>query len=252
MRTILTVLYVANFLFWGSPVLGVVWIISRFKKDKTKTDLFQLRMVQWAFRCVMFFSGVKLKVYHHELVPTGEPVMYIGNHRSIFDIVTTYSLCPELTGYISKDNVGKVPLLGLYMKRLHCLFLVRDDMKQSMKVIIDAINLVKAGISVCVFPEGTRNKNQEDKTEVLDFKEGSFKIATKTGCKIVPMAITGSADIMENHFPWIKSGTVTVTYGEPIDPKSLSKEEQKFIGSYCQKIVSDMVKNAYAKLEEDK
>jgi 1-acyl-sn-glycerol-3-phosphate acyltransferase len=247
MRTILAVVFVFFYLLLGLPVLGVEWIISKF--NKRAADISQLRNVQWAFRCVLFLSGVKVQVNGRENVPKGEAVLYVGNHRSIFDIVATYPQCEDLTGYIAKDSVRKVPVLGLWMKRLYCLFLVRDDMKQGMKVILEAIERVKSGISICIFPEGTRNKDQEDSLSLLPFKEGSFKIATKTGCRIVPMAITGSADVFENHFPWIHKGTITITYGAPIDPKALDKETQKKLGAYCQKAVEDLLREAAKKAE---
>lgn len=239
MRTIFAVLYVFLFLVLGLPVLGLMWIIGKF--NAPWADIAQLRIVQWAFRCVYKISGVKLTVNGMENVPTDEAVLFIGNHRSFFDIVITYTLCPGLTGYISKKSVKKVPILWIWMKRLHCLFLDRDDLKEGLKIILTAIDKVKAGISICVFPEGTRNKDQENPTSVLPFKEGTFKIASKTGCKIIPMAITGSADVLENHFPWVKSTKVTVTYGTPIDPKSLSKEELKHLGAYCHDVIENML-----------
>ena len=144
----------------------------------------QLRIVQWGFRCVSFLSGIKLTVKGEENVPTDQPVLYIGNHRSFFDIVVTYARCPGLTGYISKDGVNKVPILGLWMRRLYCLFLDRKDLKQGLKVILTAIDQVKSGISICIFPEGTRNKDAEHPDTLLPFKEGSFKIAQKTKCPI--------------------------------------------------------------------
>lgn len=239
MRTILVVLYVFFFLLFSLPVLGIEWIVSRF--DRQRADIHTLRMVQWGFRCVMFISGVKLTINGIENVPKDEAVLYIGNHRSIFDIVTTYSLCPSPTGYIAKNGVNKVPVLGLVMKRIYCLFLDRNDIKQGMKTILTAIDYVNNGVSICIFPEGTRNKENSDLTSLLPFKEGSFKIAQKTGCRIIPMAITGTADIFENHFPWIHKGSVTVTYGKPIDLSELDKAIQKKPGSYCQQIVSDML-----------
>lgn len=99
------------------------------------------------------FGGVHLTVEGKEHVPTDQAVLYIGNHRSIFDIVITYAQCPNLTGYISKDGVNKVPLLGIWMRRLYCLFLDRKDLKQGLKTILTAIDQVKSGISICIFPE---------------------------------------------------------------------------------------------------
>ncbi|MDD6156792.1 MAG: lysophospholipid acyltransferase family protein [Lachnospiraceae bacterium] len=241
-RTILIYAFFFFYLLLGLPVLAVEWVISKF--NQRLADIRRLRMVQWAFRSILFIGGIKVNVTGCENVPENEAVLYIGNHRSIFDIIVTYPQCRNLTGYIAKKSVKKVPGLRLWMKRLYCLFLDRDDIKQSMKVILDAIELIKRGISVCVFPEGTRNKNRERPDELLQFKEGTFKIAQKTGCKIIPMAILGTDDIFENHLPWIHKGDVQVIYGEPIVIADLEKEDQKHLGAYCQRVVSEMIKNA--------
>lgn len=241
MRTIITVLYIFLFLILGLPVLGIEWIISKF--NKAHADMVQLRIVQWGLKCVAFISGVKLTVIGEENVPMDEPVLYIGNHRSFFDVVVTYARCPGLTGYIAKDGVNKVPIFRIWMKRLHCIFLKRDDMKEGLKVILKAIEYVKSGISICIFPEGTRNKDKDNPTSLLPFKEGSFKIASKTGCKIVPMALIGTADILENHFPWIHSTDIKLIYGEPIDVSALDKDQQKHVGAYCQTVVEELIRN---------
>ena len=241
MRTIITVLYILLFLILGLPVLGIEWIISKF--NKAHADMVQLRIVQWGLKCVAFISGVKLTVIGEENVPRDEPVLYIGNHRSFFDVVVTYARCPGLTGYIAKDGVNKVPIFRIWMKRLHCIFLKRDDMKEGLKVILKAIEYVKSGISICIFPEGTRNKDRDNPTSLLPFKEGSFKIAIKTGCKIVPMALIGTADILENHFPWIHSTDIKLIYGEPIDVSALDKDQQKHVGAYCQTVVEELIRS---------
>ncbi|MDY2912048.1 MAG: lysophospholipid acyltransferase family protein [Agathobacter sp.] len=241
MRTIITVLYIFLFLILGLPVLGIEWIISKF--NKAHADMVQLRIVQWGLKCVAFISGVKLTVIGEENVPRDEPVLYIGNHRSFFDVVVTYARCPGLTGYIAKDGVNKVPIFRIWMKRLHCIFLKRDDMKEGLKVILKAIEYVKSGISICIFPEGTRNKDRDNPTSLLPFKEGSFKIASKTGCKIVPMALIGTADILENHFPWIHSTDIKLIYGEPIDVSDLDKDQQKHVGAYCQTVVEELIRS---------
>lgn len=241
MRTIITVLYIFLFLILGLPVLGIEWIISKF--NKAHADMVQLRIVQWGLKCVAFISGVKLTVIGEENVPMDEPVLYIGNHRSFFDVVVTYARCPGLTGYIAKDGVNKVPIFRIWMKRLHCIFLKRDDMKEGLKVILKAIEYVKSGISICIFPEGTRNKDKDNPTSLLPFKEGSFKIAIKTGCKIVPMALIGTADILENHFPWIHSTDIKLIYGEPIDVSALDKDQQKHVGAYCQTVVEELIRS---------
>lgn len=240
MRTVLVVLYVFFFLVLGIPVLIVDYFVH--KVNPKLSDICQLRIVQWGFRCVSFLSSVRLTVIGEENVPKDQAVLYIGNHRSFYDIILTYARCPGPTGYISKDGVNKVPILGIVMRRLHCLFLDRNDLKQGLKVILTAIEKVKSGISICVFPEGTRNKDRENPESLLPFREGTFKIAQKTGCPIVPMALLGTADVFENHFPWIRRANVTLIYGRPIHVQELEKDDQKHLGAYCQNVIQDMLK----------
>ena len=237
-RIILALLFLILFLILGIPVLIVEWIIGKFNKHAS--DISSLRIVQWAFRVILFISGTKVTVIGEENVPTDKAVLYICNHRSYFDIVITYSRCKRLTGYIAKDNMEKVPLLNIWMRRLYCLFLNRTDMKEGLKTILMGIDQLKNGISMCIFPEGTRNKST-DQMDMLPFKAGSFKMAEKSGCPIVPMAITNSADILENHFPFVRKTHVILQYGKPILPNELSKEDKKKLSSLVQEEVRTML-----------
>ena len=247
-RTILALLFAVCYLILGIPVLIVEWIIRKFNRQAA--DISQLRMVQWAFRVICFICGVKLTVKGEENVPKDKAVLYVCNHRSYFDIIITYARCPGLTGYVAKNDMAKVPLLSLWMKRLYCLFLDRKDIKQGLKTILQGIDYVKDGVSMCIFPEGTRNTGED---LLLPFKAGSLKIAEKSGCPVipvaitgtddvfVPMAITGSADILENHFPRVKSTHVVLQYGEPILMEDLSKDDRKHLASIVQKKVETML-----------
>lgn len=236
MRTIIVVIFLFFFLIICSPILLLIeFIIGKFNPDlKSRSSL---KIVQWAFRVLLFLSGTKLEVFGRENIPDDQPVLYVGNHRSYFDILVTYILVKGLTGYVSKKEISKIPVLNLWMKNLHCRFIDRDDLKQSLKIILECIELIKNGISVNIFPEGTRNKGKG----MLEYKEGSMKIAEKTGCPIIPTAITGTAEIFEKHAPWIKKSHVTVTFGEPIYVDTLTKEERKFLGAYTREKILSML-----------
>lgn len=239
-RSVLVILFLLVFFIVSIPIFFIEWIISKF--NPYAADISQLRIVQWAFKVILFLSGVRLEVIGEEHVPKNTAVLYIGNHRSYFDIVITYARCPGLTGYISKDSIEKVPLLSLWMKRLHCLFLNRDDVKEGLKVIVHGIEQIKNGISMCIFPEGTRSTG-ESELDMLPFKAGSLKMATKTNCPIIPMAITGSAEIIRTHIPRIKPAHVTLQYGEPIYPQELSREDQKHLNVYVQEVILNMLRS---------
>ena len=237
-RLILALLFAILYLIIGIPVLGVEWIIAKFNKQAA--DLGQLRMVQWAFRVILFICGTKVTVIGEENVPKDQAVLYIGNHRSYFDIIITYARCPRLTGYIAKKDMEKVPLLRTWMRRLHCLFIDRENVKEALKTILAGIDNVKNGISMCIFPEGTRNEASDD-TLLLPFKEGSLKMAEKTGYPIIPMSINNTRNIFEAHRPFIRSAHVVLEYGEPIYPKDLPKEQKKFLGAHCQEIIQNTI-----------
>lgn len=234
-RFIIIVLMLFLYLLLGIPVLLAEWVIGKFNQDAK--DYSCLRMVQTAFKLMLKVAGVRLTVIGEENVPKDQAVLYIGNHRSYFDILLTYSRCPRLTGYVAKVEMLRYWLLRDWMKALYCLFLDREDIKAGLKTILQGIEYIKKGISICIFPEGTRNRTDE----MLPFKEGSMKIAEKTGCPIIPMAITNSAEIFENHLPFIRPCHVILEYGTPILPKELPKEERKFLGSYTRDRIQEML-----------
>lgn len=236
LRLLCVALFLFAFLVLGIPVLGIEWLIGKF--NKRASDYQCLRIVQWAFRVILSISGVDVTVIGEENVPD-EPVLFIGNHRSYFDILLTYSRCKGLTGYVAKTEMLRYPLLRDWMKRLYCLFLDRDDMKKGLKTILQAIDYVKSGISICIFPEGTRNSGEE--LSMLEFHAGSFKIAEKSGCAIVPMSLNNTAAIFENHLPRIKKTHVVLEYGTPIYMKDMSREEKKKIASICQNTIQETI-----------
>ena len=233
-RFILVVIFVVLFLILSTPLMLIEWMIGKFNpglKDRSS-----LAIVNWAFRCVLKITGVKTIVLGEENVPQDTAVLYVGNHRSFFDILLTYVRVPRPTGYISKKEMDKWPLLNIWMRYLHCLFLDRDNIKEGLKVILAAVEKVKNGISICIFPEGTRNKTADT---FLPFHEGSFKIAEKGDVPIVPITIVNSSAIFEDQFPRIKKTTVIIEYGKPIQVKELDKETRKHVGAYVQGIIAE-------------
>ena len=243
-RFILVCIVVIAYLVLTIPVLLVEWIIGKFS-PMTK-DISSLRMVQAIFKFILWITGAKVTVIGEENVPKDQAVLYVANHRSYFDILLTYSRCPIRTGYVAKKEMEHYPLLSNWMRNLYCLFLDREDIKQGLKTILQAADYVKSGISVCIFPEGTRNKNA-DETEMLPFHDGSFKIAEKGKVPIVPMTLVNTAAIFEDHLPKIKKANVIIDFGKPIYIDQLDKEDRKSLGTY----VGGIIQKRYSELKKE-
>ena len=237
LRFIISALFLGLYLILGIPVLGYEWILGKINKEKA--DIQQLRMVQWGFKCMLNMAGVEITVIGEENVPTDKAVLYVGNHRSFFDILLTYSRTPGLTGFVAKKEMLKAPLLRTWMKRVYCLFLDRENPKEGLKTILTAIDYVKSGISIFIFPEGTRNKGEE--LSMLPFHAGSFKIADRSGCPIIPVSMNNTSEIFENHLPRIKKTHVIIEYGEPIYINEMDKETKRHIAEYCQNIIQETI-----------
>ena len=157
-RFICIITFLFLFLVCSIPLFFIEWVVGKFNRHAK--DISSLRIVQWAFGVIIRMTGVELTVIGEENVPD-EPVLFIGNHRSYFDIVITYARCKRLTGYVSKKEMESFPLLSIWMKYLYCLFLDRENARAGLKTILTAIEYVKNGVSICIFPEGTRNDGEE-------------------------------------------------------------------------------------------
>lgn len=238
LKFILVAATVILFLIFSIPVL--VWESYLGKKDPEKRNWQSLHIVQWIFRIILKMAGVHITVKGIENIPKDRAVLYVGNHRSYFDILTGYVTVPTLVGFVAKKEMEKIPLLSKWMLNVNCLFLDRNNIKEGLKTILAGIEKVRRGVSVWIFPEGTRNKN-EQLSDLLPFKEGSLKIAEKSGCPVVPVAIKGTAEVFEKHIPLICPSHVVIEFGEPFIVKELDPENRKFVGAYTREKIAGML-----------
>lgn len=224
MRTIIWFIYFWCYLLAKRPLMKKGLKALEQGDWQTADALTQKWVPDWAGK-LLRLAGVTITVEGKENIPTEGACVFIGNHRSYYDIPLMLTQLDAPHALVSKKEVEKIPLVRGWMRLLHCVFLDRDDPRKAMASLNEAIENVKKGYSVVIFPEGTRNKGQEG--TLLEFKGGAFRIATKTKAPIVPVAITGSRDIMENNGMWMKPAHVTIRILPPIQTAQLSKEEQK-------------------------
>lgn len=242
LRFILICIYLFLFLILTLPVLLAEAVIGKFRPDLR--DKSSKAIVGWAFRCISRLAGVKLTVLGQENIPRDTAVLYVGNHRSFFDVVLTLSCFPGITGYVAKKEMNKALILRLWMRNIHCLFLDRENIREGLKTILQGVETVKSGISLCIFPEGTRCKVNDT---FLPFHEGSFRIAEKGKVPIVPMTLVNTAAVFEDHLPKIKKAAVIIDFGRPIYPDQLDRETKKNLGAH----VSGIIQERYFNLKKE-
>ena len=240
LRTIGFFLVVIIFLILGLFFWLIMGIIYLFNKKLA---------FRWAFACIRCIctigreiAGVRLTARGLENLPGPKdgPVLYVMNHRGIFDIIVSYSLMKAPAGFIAKKELRKIPLFATWIELNHGLFIDRNDIRQGLKTILKGIEYLKNGYSMCIFPEGTRNKHPEE-APLGEFHAGSFKLAEKANVPIIPVAITGTDNCFENHKPFMKAADVKITFCEPIDTASLSKEERRFLCSRVYDVIQGVL-----------
>ena len=191
--------------------------------DDAAVDALVEKMVpKWAGD-LLRLAGVTVEVTGKDNIPTDTPCVFVGNHRSYYDIPLVLTCLDKPHPLVAKKELARLPLVKGWMELLRCVFIDRDNPRQAMQAMNQAMENLKKGYSVTIFPEGTRGKGSE--LELGEFKAGAFRIATKTKSPVVPLAIHGSRDIMENNGGWMKPTHVTIRILPSIPTDGLSREQ---------------------------
>lgn len=234
-RYIIAVLFLILFLIPGLCMFIPVLIIRIFSKKKSA--MFAQRIVKGGFRVILFISGAKTTVIGAENIPTEGPVLFVGNHRSLFDILIAYTRINLQTGIVAKKEFSKTPIFSWWMRAINCLFMDRDNIREGMKTILKGIDYIKKDrISLMIYPEGTRSKSDE----TLPFKEGSLKLAEKSGCAIIPFCQNNTEAVFEKQFPKLRPVHTILEFGKPVYIKDFSELNKKFPGAYLRTIIQEM------------
>lgn len=186
--------------------------------DRTGRLVHSWIAVPWA-RVILKVCGVRVEVKGLENIDPLRPRIYMTNHQSIFDIFTLLARLPVHFKFVLKQELMRIPVLGFTMKRARYIAIDRANPRKAVKSMNEAAERIRAGASVVVFPEGTRSEDGR----LQSFKRGGFLLALKSGCDIVPVTVQGSRRIAAKKSLRIRSGTVTLTIGEPIPVKEYSK-----------------------------
>lgn len=234
LRTIVWYIWFFLSLIISIPFLIRVKYLTKKGRIEDSHKLTNKCITLWS-NSLLNIAGVKVNVHGLENLPTDRTVLFVGNHQGNFDIPIYISKIPMLKGFISKIEVEKIPLITGWMYAMNCVFMDRSSLRKSSEAIIKGIKNLKNGNSLVIFPEGTRSKGDK----MSNFKAGSFKLATKSKCPIVPVTMNGSYKIMEHgEGPWFKKATVDLYIHPIVEVAGLTKEEEEKLPSRIQEIIA--------------
>jgi 1-acyl-sn-glycerol-3-phosphate acyltransferase len=207
------ILTFAYILVTGPPMLLIAWIAKRGD--------WVFRVGRVGTRLAVWLAGVKKEVRGRENIPAGQAVVFMANHQSNCDPPALISSLPALIVMVKKEFF-KVPILGRSMLACGFIPVERKAREAALQAIEKAVESIRAGHSILVFPEGTRSPDGR----LQKFKKGVFVMAMEAGAPIVPVSISGSRKIMRKGESAMHPGTVRITIHPPVATQGCNAEDR--------------------------
>lgn len=217
--------------------------IIAMKDERTGVKLARKKL-RWLSRIVLKSLGVKLRVIYKNrkninALEREKGIIFVCNHQSNLDIPVIVSALHIDVGFVAKKEMKSWPFFNIWMKRSKCVFLNRENPREGIKDIKEAVKVVKDGYPIVIFPEGERTLDGE----ILRFKKGSFKLASETNGIIVPLTLKGTFDIQKRgEWKMKRNQLVTIIVGEPIYVDSLSNDEIKELSTKVREVIEENYK----------
>jgi 1-acyl-sn-glycerol-3-phosphate acyltransferase len=192
--------------------------LYKAKKLKKQNKLDELEKLldkmskEWSNK-LLKLAGIKVTVHGIENVPKDGKVLFVSNHQGNFDIPILLGCLDRRIAFIAKEEIRKMPFISGWMELIECIFIDRNDIRQSIKAINKGAKYIENGRAMVVFPEGTRSIDGS----LNEFKAGSLKLAVKSKSKIIPLTINGSINAMKKGEFIIKPAQVILTISKPIE-----------------------------------
>lgn len=184
-------------------------------------------------------GNVTIDAYGVENIPDENGFMFFPNHQGLYDVLAILDVCPKPFSVVAKKEIANIQFLKQVFACMKAYMIDRDDIKQSLQVIINVTNEVKKGRNYLIFPEGTRSKNGN---ELLEFKGGSFKAATKAKCPIVPVALIDSFKPFDTNTT--SQVTVQVHFLKPLYYEDYKDMNTKEIAALVRERIQNTIREA--------
>ena len=212
--------------------MGTLSLLSSFFDKHGSIQHWFARSWSWLILKTIFSP---VEVIGRENIPGG-PAVYAANHQSAMDIPLLYTNLPMQFRIIAKLELFKYPFMGWHLRRSGQIPIDETDMRSNLRSIQRAVETVKSGMPVVVFPEGGRSPD----AVIRDFKPGAFRIATKAGVPIIPMAIVGTFEVLRMNSFVIRPGRLQLVIGQPITAEGYANRELDKLSDRVKAAIEDM------------
>lgn len=196
-------------LFYMAP--GWFYRICTYGSSDKYTEEQRFLVIHEKMHAINRAGRVIIEAHGMENLPKEGGYIMFPNHQGLFDTLVLFETHERPFTFVIKKEMEHVFLVKQVIRLLRAQLIDREDVKQSMKVIMKMAKEVKEGRIYVIFAEGTRSRNQN---QLLEFKGGSFKSATSARCPIVPVALIDSYKAFDTHS--IKKVKVQIHYLEPL------------------------------------
>lgn len=179
--------------FWKVPRLyGKLCHYAKHTDKYPEEEKYNL--IRYILQTAVKSGNIDLQVHGEENIPKENGYLMVANHQGMFDILAIVATCKAPMAAVLKQELYKYPFMKQLVDCTGSYPMDREDIRQSMGVIVSVTKEIKNGRNFLIFPEGTRSKNGN---EMLEFHGGSFKCATKVKAPILPMALIDSYKVLD-------------------------------------------------------
>ncbi len=230
MRHILLGIVLVGYMILSIPYQIFLLILKLI--DGGLSQYLAFRFLQNLSNKIFAVAGTRLHIEGKENL-NHENYLIVANHYSLLDTPLVLKLSKHALGFFGKKELLYVPFLNIWLYLSGGYFLDRKSIRKGYKTIMKGIGRLSNGENMAIFPQGTRVKDGN----FLPFKKGSFKLATASNSKIIPICIYGSENIYEANGKKIKPADVYVHVFEAIETEGMTKEEQKEISKKVENLI---------------
>ncbi len=219
----------------------IIWLLV-LPFDRRRSVLHWILVYQ-SFILVWLMPIWKIDIKGREKAVPGTTYVIISNHQSILDILMMNCLRYRYR-WISKIENVSVPVLGWYIRMAKYITVDRGDEESKAEMLEKSYNCLKEGISIMMFPEGTRSLDNE----IGFFKRGAFQLAMQTNVPILPVVIDGTGGILPKHgFIFGSNHRITIRVLDPVLPASFNSKTPEDLALKVQTLMADYLKDIRAK-----